>query len=147
MPSRFSTCRFVCLLAIFTFLVLWTICSVPAELAYLYTVWIESSCEQTIWKYLVTFVLAFTTVGLICFIGLSGILIITVQQKEYKIGTLQKLIASRRRHRRRTRESIPASQSLPSYNFDDTTSAISPTGPPAYMDIIVEHPDRTDVLF
>ena len=145
MASRYNTCKIVCSLVIFSFLVLWTICSVPAQLVYLYTVWFELSCQQDIWKYLVTTVLAFTTIGLICFIALSGGLIIAVQQKEYKIETLEKLISSRRRHyRRRTRDSIPTSQSLPSYNFDD---ASSPYGPPAYLDIIVEHTDRTDVLF
>ena len=151
MGSRFNTCRFVCSLATFTFLILWTICSVPAELAYLAAVWTESNCEEeALWKYLITSVLAFTTVGLICFIALSGVLIITIQQKEYEIQTFKKIIAGRRRHnRRRTRDSIPTTHSLPSYSFDDAVSqpVASPAGPPAYMDVIVEHTDRSDVLF
>lgn len=134
-------CRFGTALTCFTILVLWTICTVPTELAYLYAVWIGASCSNEVWKYLATVALTVSTLGLVLFIALTGGLIISVQQKEYKIETLKKLIARRVRHpRRRTRGSIPNSQSLPSYNFEDVTSPRS-TGPPSYLDIIDESND------
>ena len=134
-------CRYGTALICFMVLVLWTICVVPAELAYLYSVWSGNSCSDDIWKYLATVTLSVSTLGLVLFIALTGGLIISVQQKEYKIETLKKILARRMRHpRRRTRSSFPNSQSLPSYNLEDVTSPIS-TGPPSYLDIIDENND------
>ena len=134
-------CRFGTALTCFIILVLWTICTVPVELAYLYAVWIGVSCLNDVWKYLATVTLTVSTLGLVLFIALTGGLIIALQQKEYKIETLKKILSRRVRHpRRRTRSGIPNSQSLPSYNFDDVTSPRS-TGPPSYLDIIDENND------
>ena len=133
------TCRFCTSVAVFSFLVIWTICCVPAELAYLYSVWTGLSCSNEIWKYLVTFVLMMSTIGLIIFIALSGGLMISLQQSEYKIENLKRVIANRVSHNRRrrtrgsVRDSVLSSNSLPSYAAEETS------GPPAYLDVIVEN--------
>ncbi|KAI6659184.1 hypothetical protein LOD99_14858 [Oopsacas minuta] len=143
MPNCDHSCCFATSLTCFTLLVIWTICSVPTELVYLFAVWSGISCDEgSPWKYIVTIVLGISTIGLIFFIALSGGLIISVQQKEFKIGTLKKQIAIRRRHSRpRTMDSARASRNLASYNFEGTAGISVTSRPPSYMDIIDENPD------